>query len=155
MESLPQLAKRFAILKSQAEFFEHRAKALRGMLAEMTTVLHDAMIDEGTAEIRVSAVAKEPDGSLTVLFEDRCDRIVRPEEKFKAYIKDENKERTFEWFRSNGHGGMVKTVIESNSLNAWIAKQKENNQILPPEEIMSVFSVKQAKVTRARSGAKK
>ena len=155
-ESLTQKARRFATLKSQAEYFEAKAKVIKDAIEKISAQLYDEMIEEGIDEIRVSARLPGKDGEdPKLLFPDGIDRIITPEEKFKCSIKSSNQELALKWFRENGHESLIKTAIDGVTLNAWMTTQKTKNLPVPPGELVSVFSVTKAKITRARSAKKK
>lgn len=156
-ETLTQKARRFATLKSQAEYFEAKAKVIKDAAEKLSLQLYDEMLEEGIDEIRVSArlPGKEEGVECTLLFPDGVDRIITTEEKFKANITSENQPAALEWFRKNGHESLIKTCIDGSTLNSWITTQKDKNMPIPPSDLVSVFSVTRAKITRARSAKKK
>jgi hypothetical protein len=156
-ETLTQKARRFATLKSQAEYFEAKAKVIKDATEKLSLQLYDEMLEEGIDEIRISATmpSDDPNVERILLFPDGVDRIVTTEEKFKANITSVNQEAALEWFRKNGHKSLIKTCIDGSTLNSWITAQKDKNMPIPPSDLVSVFSVTRAKITRARSAKKK
>lgn len=156
-ETLTQKARRFATLKSQAEYFEAKAKIIKNAIEKLSQQVYDEMIEEGIDQIRISATMPSDDPTVEqiLLFPDGVDRIVTLDEKYKGNITAENLPAALDWFRKNGHGSLIKTHIEGTSLNSWITKQKEKNMPLPPCELVSVFEISKAKITRARGAKKK
>jgi len=147
--NLNQLAQHYAVLSALKEHHNAKLKAINKLIDESSSALFERFVDEEIAEVKI-APYKTVEGQKLLIFPDGCSRKVAPEEKPKGSITKANKKSAFAWFRDHGHGSMIEENIHHATLNAWIKEQTANNLPLPPKNLVGVFIVKGAKITKVR-----
>ena len=45
--------------------------------------------------------------------------------KSSASVREEDRQRFYNWLRDNGHGGLITPNVHPSTLNAWVKEQKE------------------------------
>jgi len=144
-------ATRFTILKTMVEYHEKCAKNLKSMMVDLSGELYDEMLEDGIKELRIaSETVDKTTGEIKQRFVDGRTRIVKPEEKYKGSITEANQQAAFAWLRENKHGTLIKETVYAATLSTWITELKAKNLPLPPANLISVFTVKGAKISLAR-----
>ena len=135
-----QKARQFALLKQRKEDLEATITSINKALEALGTQLFGDFTDSGMVNIRVEGAA----------FVDAKDRIIRPDMKFRASVK--NEPVFFQYLRESGNASMIKETVHHATLEKFITLCKEQNKPLPDSEVLDVFTVETVKVTRAPKG---
>lgn len=48
-----------------------------------------------------------------------------------AHIREEDRPKAFDWFRDNGHGGLIKETVHFKTLTSWAKEQLEEGKEVP------------------------
>ncbi len=58
-----------------------------------------------------------------------------------AHYRKENEDEFFTWLRENGHGGLIRETVNSQTLKAWAKDRVRDGDPLPPEVTVSPMTV--------------
>lgn len=137
-DQLSEVAMRIAVLKAVKEQKEREVELINKAIAALGGTLFELFADAGTNQLRLSGAG---------VFTDNQDRIVKPELKYKVSVV--NQPAFFALLRADGHESVIKETVHHTATEKWVEEKKEQNVALPPEDVLKVWTVQGAKVTRA------
>lgn len=143
-DALTEAAMRFAVLKAAKEQKEREVELINKALTELGEKLFELFADSGAAQLRLSGAD---------IFTDGQDRFVKPESKYSVSVV--NAPAYFDLLRAEGHGAIIKETVHHTATEKWVKEKKEQNVSLPPEDVLKVWTVNGAKVTRAPKRAER
>lgn len=141
--SLEENCSRLARLKELAEYHDNMSQLIGSEVAKLSQIIYNQCADSSTDQIRVSGT----------VFKDGQARIIAPVLKYRPSVHSQPE--LFTWLRATNNAEMIKETVHHATLESFVTAQKEANAPLPPEAILSVFTVETAKVRRAPKKAEK
>jgi len=134
---IEDLCKKVALLKQMKEYHEAQADLAGSEISRISQLAYSEMALKGTDQIRVT-------GSM---FKDGQARIITPDVKYKTSLLQPPV--FFAYLRENNFGTLIKETVHPKTLESWVTGQKENNQPLPTEDILKIFTLETVSVRRA------
>jgi hypothetical protein len=113
---LTELGKKLYDAKAEKDQLEERLKVVNAIKSELEKVLlPKAMEDAEQDKFSIAGMGT---------FYLQAD--------VQVYIKNEQEDAAFKWFRKEGHGDIIKETIHPGTLKSWTKEQLENGGKLPP-----------------------
>lgn len=145
-----ELAKKAALLTQMKQLHTAKAEMCGAVLAHVSLVANRKITKDNLVNVRL----------IGSTFADGKERIVTPDISYKPSVT--NSEKLHEWLRAQPSvepgktlgDVMIKESVHYSTLEAYINKQKEANQPVPPPDIVNIFTVESVSVRRAPTKSK-
>lgn len=142
MNSFNTICQQIALLKELKEHHENIVETLGRDIQKLSAEAYKGFTDANMESLVISSD----------LFKDGQSRIIRPDTKYATSVVQPAK--FFGWLRSRNLGDIIKETIHPKTLESFVSKQKEDNQPLPAEDVLKVFTVETVSIRRAPKAAK-